>query len=75
MNDLFSSRFELTNSNIDKYAPDSPGVIVIYNNKGKVENAMIAKSGIKTSLQQLIGSNLESYFSFRKVNIDPYEID
>jgi len=75
VNDLFSGRFELTNSNIDKYAPDSPGVIVIYNNKGKVENAMIAKSGIKTSLQQLIGSNSESYFSFRKVIIDPYEID
>ncbi len=75
MNDLFSGRFELTNSNIDKYAPDSPGVIVIYNNKGKVENAMIAKSGIKTSLQKLIGSTSESYFSFRKVNIDSYEID
>ncbi len=75
MNDLFSSKFELTNSNIDKFAPDLPGVIIIYNNKGSIESAVIAKAGIKTSLQQMIKSNSESYFSFRKVNTDSYEID
>ncbi len=75
MNDLFSGKFELTNLNIDKYAPDSPGVIVIYNNKGNVESAMIAKAGIKTSLLQLIKSTSESYFSFRKVSLDSYEVN
>ena len=75
MNDLFSGRFELTDSNIDKYAPDSPGVIIIYNNKGNIESAVIAKVGIKTSLLQLIENASESYFSFRKVNIDLNEID
>ncbi len=75
MNDLFSGKFELTNMNIDKYASDLPGVIVIYNHNGNVERAVIAKAGIKTSLQQLIKSTLGSYFSFRIVNIDPYEIN
>ena len=75
MNDLFSGKFELTNLNIDKYAPDLPEVIVIYNNKGNVESAVIAKAGIKTSLQQLIKCTSGSYFSFRKVNTDPYEIN
>jgi hypothetical protein len=75
VNDLFSGRFELTNSNIDKYAPDSPGVIIIYNNKGNVESAVIAKAGIKTSLLKLIESTSEIYFSFRNVNIEPYDID
>ena len=66
-NDQFYGKFLLNQANIEEYAPESPGVIILYNELGNIVKLKVAENNIKSALIQIINTNQTHYFSFRQV--------
>ena len=70
MKDLFSRMLELNKENIDKHAPESPGVIILYDKQGTIEHLAVANDSLKSTLHELVNRNTASYFTYRQVKVE-----
>ena len=57
MKDLFSRMHELNKENIEKHAPESSGVIILYDKQGRIEHLAVANDSLKSTLYELIDRN------------------
>ena len=65
--DQFYEKFLLNQANIEEYAPESPGVIILYNELGNIIKLKCAENNIKSTLSQFLDNSQSHYFSFRHV--------
>ena len=70
MKDLFSRMRELNKENIEKHAPESSGVIILYDKQGRIEHLAVANDSLKSTLYELIDRNSAAYFTFREVKVE-----
>jgi hypothetical protein len=70
MKDLFSKKYELNSTNIEKYAPELPGVIILYNKNGIIDHLAIANDNLKSTLFEHLGRESAVSFTFRIVKAD-----
>ena len=70
MKDIFSKKYELNSTNIEKHAPELPGVIILYNKNGIIDHLAIANDSLKSTLFEYLGRETAVSFTFRVVKTD-----